>query len=311
MAPRPLAAATISFGLVSIPVKLFTTTKSSESVSFRMLHETCKTPLKYQYYCPKDDETVERSNTVKGYEYAKNQFIVFTSDELKAMEEEATKAIAIEEFVPLDAIDGVYFDKAYYVAPEKGGARAYSLLAKAMEVKGIGGLAKYAARGKQYLVVLRPIDGKLVMQQLRYAHEVRAISEVPLDDVKGDVKDTELKLALQLIEQTTSDSFEPEKYHDEVHDRLVEHIEEKVAGQEISIVSTETPKAKVIDLMDALKASLSGGGSSASAEASEASDETGASAAKSSDRKPAKASARKKAKKAPAKKNTPKKSASG
>lgn len=306
MAARPLAAATISFGLVSIPVKLFTTTRSSESISFRMLHDTCKSPLKYQYYCPKDDETVERSDTVKGYEYAKNQFVVFTADELKAMEEEATKAIAIEEFVPLDAIDGVYFDKAYYVAPERGGARAYSLLAKAMEQKGIGGLAKYAARGKQYLVVLRPLEGKLVMQQLRYAHEVRDMSEVPLDDVKGDVKDAELKLALQLIEQTTSETFEPAKYHDEVHDRTVEHIEEKVAGEEISIVPSETPKAKVIDLMDALKASLSGESDGSST------DRTGSSGKgkSASQRKPAKAAARKKAKKAASKKKT-KKTASG
>lgn len=304
MAARPLATATISFGLVSIPVKLFTTTKSSESISFRMLHETCKSPLKYQYYCPKDDDVVQRSDTVKGYEYAKNQFVVFTPDELKAMEEEATKAIAIEEFVPLDAIDGVYFDKAYYVAPEKGGSRAYSLLAKAMEQKGIGGLAKYAARGKQYLVVLRPHEGKLVMQQLRYAHEVRDISEVPLDDVKSDVKDAELKLALQLIEQTTSESFEPEKYHDEVHDRLVEHIEEKVAGEEISIVPSETPKAKVIDLMDALKASLSGEGEVSASDGDESRSK------KSSQRKPAKASSRKKAKKAASKKKT-KKTASG
>lgn len=306
MVARPLATATISFGLVSIPVKLYTTTKSSESISFRMLHETCKSPLKYQYYCPKDDEVVERSDTVKGYEYAKNQFVVFTPDELKAMEEEATKAIAIEEFVPLDAIDGIFLDKAYYVAPERGGARAYSLLAKAMEQKGIGGLAKYAARGKQYLVVLRPMEGKLVMQQLRYAHEVRDMSEVPLDDVKGDVKDTELKLALQLIDQITSEGFEPAKYHDEVHDRTVEHIEEKVAGQEISIVPSETPKAKVIDLMDALKASLSGGeaASSSSPEAS------GGKSKGSTQRKPAKASSRKKAKKAQPKKKA-KKAASG
>ncbi len=254
MAPRPLASATISFGHVSIPVKLFTSVESSESISFRMLHQNCGSPLKYQTWCPKDDKKVERDGIVKGYEYAKDRFVVFTPDELKALEEEATKAIAIEEFVSLDKVDPVYFDKAYYVAPEKGGERAYKLLSLAMAKKGLAGLAKYAARGKQYIVMVRAVEDGLVMPQLHYANEVRAFSEVPRP--KTDVKDSELKLALQLIEQSISEEFKPEKYQDDVHKRVLEVIQQKVDGEEVTFAPSEAPKAQVIDLMEALKASL-------------------------------------------------------
>ena len=254
MAPRPLASATISFGLVSIPVKLFTTVESSESISFRMLHQKCGSPLKYQTWCPKDDEKVERDATVKGYEYAKDRYVVFTPDELKALEEEATKAIAIEEFVAIDKIDPVYFDKAYYLAPEKGGERAYKLLAHTMAEKGLAGLAKYAARGKQYLVMVRAVGDGLVMQQLHYAKEVRAFSEVPRP--KTDVKESELKLARQLVEQSISEEFHPEKYEDEAHKRVLQVIQQKIEGEEVTFAPSETPKAQVIDLMEALKASL-------------------------------------------------------
>ena len=254
MAPRPLASATISFGLVSIPVKLFTTVESSESISFRMLHQKCGSPLKYQTWCPKDDEKVERDATVKGYEYAKDRFVVFTADELKALEEEATKAIAIEEFVGLDKIDSVYFDKAYYLAPEKGGERAYKLLALTMAEKNLAGLAKYAARGKQYLVMVRAAGDGLVMQQLHYAKEVRAFSEVPRPQT--EVKDSELKLARQLVEQSMSEEFHPEKYEDEGHKRVLEVIQQKIEGEEVTFAPSEAPKAQVIDLMEALKASL-------------------------------------------------------
>ncbi len=264
MAPRPVATATISFGLVSIPVKLFTSTKTADAISFRMLHDTCKGPVKYQYYCPVDDEVVARDDIVKGYEYAKDQYVVVTADELKAMEEAATKAIAIEEFVPVSAIDGVYYDKAYYVAPDKGGARAYQLLATALAQEGLGGLARYAARGKAYLVVLRPVEGGLVMQQLRYRHEVRDISEVEIDEATG-IKDAELQLALQLISQSVSQEFKPENYFDDVHVRMQEFIQQKVEGQEIVMPAAESPKAQVIDLMAALKASLGADDDSASA----------------------------------------------
>jgi DNA end-binding protein Ku len=261
-----MASATISFGLVSIPVKLFTSVESSETVSFRMLHQKCGSPLKYQTWCLKDNVKVERDETVKGYEYAKERFVVFEAEELKALEEEATKAIAIEEFVPLDRIDPLYFDKAYFLAPEKGGERAYELLSQALAQKGLCGLAKYAARGKQYLVMVRPLEDGLVMQQLHYAQEVRAFSEVPRP--KTQVKDSELKLALQLIEQSISDAFHPEKYEDEARKRVKEVIQQKIEGEEVTFAPSEAPQAQVIDLMEALKASLAQTSDAAPAKAS-------------------------------------------
>lgn len=297
MAPRAVAQATISFGLVSIPVKLFSSSKTSESISFRMLDGETNEPVKQQYIRPKDQKVVKRDEIVKGYEYAKGQFVIVDPEEIKALEEAANRAIAIEEFIPLDEIDGVYYEKAYYLAPDRGGARAYQLLHKALSIEGLGGVAKYAARGKQYLVVLRAnAEGGLVMQQLRYPHEIREFGEVEIED-GGEVKDAELKLALQLIQAATSEEFHPEKYKDDVHVRLQELIQQKIEGQEVVIPEAEAPKAQVIDLMEALKASLS--------EVTKGSSGKGDGA----ERKPAKASPRKKAasKKTTKKKSTKKK----
>lgn len=277
-----MASAYISFGLVSIPVRLYSANQTSESISFRMLHKKCSSPLKQQYICPKDNEVVDRDDIIKGYEYAKDQYVLFSAEELKAVEEEATKTIAIEEFVPQDKVDTIYFDKAYYLGPDKGGERAYRLLGEAMKQSGLVGLASYAARGKQYLVLIRPMEHGLVMQQLRYADEVRPFSEVPLPD-KVEVKDAELKLALQLIEQSISDKFDPSKYEDDVRSRVLEIIQKKVEGQEVTIAPSEAPQAQVIDLMEALKQSL--GQAPSKSKGAE-------------DRKPAKTSARKAAKKA-------------
>ena len=255
MAARPIATAYVSFGLVNIPVRLFSASQSSESISFHMLHQKCGTRLKQQYICPKDNVIVERDDTVKGYEYSKDQYVLFTQDELKAVEEEATKTIAIGEFVPQAKVDTVYYDKAYYLAPDKGGERAYKLLSEAMKRSQLVGLAQYAARGKAYLVLLRPVEGGLVMQQLHYAEEVRPISEIPLPE-RIEVKEAELALALQLIQQSIADDFHPESYRDSVRDRMLEIIQKKVDGQEITIAPAATPQAQVIDLMEALKASL-------------------------------------------------------
>ena len=222
-----------------------------------MLHKQCSSPVKYRYWCEQDGKTVERDDIVKGHEYAKGQYVVFTPEELKGLEEEATRAIAIEEFVHIDLIDPVFYDKAYYLGPEKGGERAYRLLTKAMNTKGLVGIAKYAARGKSYLVAVRPVEKGLVLQQLFYANEVRSIDEVPIEE-KGEVRDSELKLALQLIEQSISDVFDPSKYSDEVRGRLQEVIDQKIEGQEITLAPAGAPQAQVIDLMEALKASLSG-----------------------------------------------------
>jgi DNA end-binding protein Ku len=254
MSARAIASATVSFGLVSIPVKVFSSGEASAGVRFNMLHKKCGSRLKQQYVCPKDDEIVPRSETAKGYEFAKGQYVMFSDDELKALQERATHAIEITEFLPTTKVDPVYFDKSYYLGPDKGGDRAYKLLAQALAKSGRSAIAKYAARGKQYLVLLRPMENALVMQQLRYADEIRSISEVPLGDAK--VKAAELKLALQIVDQAVTETFEPQRYEDEVRQRILAQIERKVDGQEITMEPEEEPKAQVIDLMAALKSSL-------------------------------------------------------
>jgi DNA end-binding protein Ku len=254
MSARAISTATISFGLVSIPVKLYSSGESSAGVHFHMLHRKCGSRLKQQYVCPKDEEIVPRPDIAKGYEFAKGQFVMFTDEELKVLQEKPTQTVEITEFLPTEKVDPIYYDKCYYLGPDKGGDRAYRLLAQALEQSGRSAIAKYAARGKQYVVMLRPLGGALVLQQLRYADEVRPISEVPLGD--ADIKPAELKLALQIVEQAVTERFEPEAYEDEVRQRILSQIERKVEGQEISFEPTEEPKAQVIDLMEALRSSL-------------------------------------------------------
>lgn len=253
MPARPLGSGTISFGMVSIPVKLFSAAESASAVSFNLLHGKCKSRLKQQYICPKDNEIVPRDQMVKGYEFSKEQYVTFTEDEIKKMQEEASPAIEITEFVPIAKVDPIYFDGAYYLGPDKGAEKAYKLLNEAMKQTGRCALAKWAARGKQYLVLMRPFEGGIVMQQLLYSDEVRAFSEVPIGD--AGLKDAELALARQLIEQIASDEFKPENYADEVRKRIHEAIQRKVEGQEITS-APEQPRAQIIDLMEALKASL-------------------------------------------------------
>ena len=254
MAARSIGTATISFGLVTVPVRLYTASESSAAISFNMLHGKCNSRLKQQYICTKDEEIVPRDQMVKGYEFAKDQYVTFTDAELKAMAEESTRAIEITEFVPVQKVDPIYFESAYYLGPDKGGERAYTLLAAAMRQTGRSALAKWAARGKQYLVMLRPVEKGLVMQVLLYADEVRPFDEVPVGD--SAVKDAELKLAVQLIDQITAEEFHPENYEDEVRKRYNAAIQEKVQGREITSAAPEEPKAQIIDLMEALKASL-------------------------------------------------------
>jgi DNA end-binding protein Ku len=244
----------VSFGLVSIPVKLYTATSPSAGVSFNLLHKKCGSRLKQHYTCVKDNEKVEREDMVKGYEFQKDKYVTFTPEELKELEEKSTGAIEIAEFVPLDKIDPIYFDKPYYLGPDKGGEKPYKLLAKVLEQTGRSALARYAARGKQHLVLIRPMRGGLVMQQLLYADEVRPFAEVPIGE--AELKEPELKLAQQLVEQTASDDFHPDAYEDTVRARIHELIQKKVEGQEIAISPSEAPKAQIIDLMEALKASL-------------------------------------------------------
>ena len=254
MPPRSIATATISFGLVSVPVNLFSSAESKASVSFNMLHKKCGSRLKQQYTCPKDNEVVGRDDTVKGYEFAKDQYVVFTPEELKALEERATGMIEVVEFVPLADVDREYVEKVYYLGPDKGGDRAYRLLREALKETGRAALGQYAARGQQCLVLLRALDGVIAMEQLRYADEVRSPSEVPVP--AGEVKAAELALAKQLIDQLLNERFEPHKYKDTVRERVLETIQRKVDGQDITADVTPDSDGKIIDLMEALKASL-------------------------------------------------------
>ena len=253
MPPRPISSATIAFGLVSVPVSLYSASESSATVSFNMLHKSCGTRLKQQYICPKEGNVVEKDEIAKGYEFAKGQYVTFTPEEIKALDEKATNSIDIVEFVPLSAVDRIYVEKVYYLGPDKGGDRAYRLLGEALKATGRAALGQYSARGKQNLVLLRPLDGVLVMEQLHYAGELRPVSEVPHPDTP--VKDAELNLARQLIDQASTDEFHPENYHDTVRERVLEAIQNKVEGQEIT-AEAAPPETKIIDLMDALKASI-------------------------------------------------------
>ena len=255
MAARSIASLLVSFGMVSIPVKLYAATQASAGISFNLLHRACGSRLRQQYVCIKEDVIVERADMVKGYEFAKDQYVTFTPDELTALGEKATQTVEIDEFVPADSIDPVYYDKAYFLGPDKGGAKPYALLAESMRQSGQTAVGRYAARGKQYIVQLRPVEGGLVMQQVLYAPEVRSIADV--DIAEAPVRDAELKLAQQLIAQISSPTFDPTKYEDDVKKRIEAAIEQKLEGQEIA-VSPSVPEAggQVIDLMEALKASL-------------------------------------------------------
>ncbi len=257
MPARSIGSATVSFGLVSVPVEVYSSGESAAAVSFNMLHKDCGTKLKQKYTCPKHEVDVDRENTVKGYEFAKSQYVVFSPEEIKALDQKATNSIDIDQFVPLSEVDRIYLEKAYYLGPGKGGDKAYRLLAKALEETGRAALGQYAARGKQNLVLVRPWDGVLVMEQLHYADELRSPKEVPLGE--GEIKPAELALAKQFIEQAAIDEFKPEAYHDTVRERVLEAIQQKVDGQEITAEAEPEKGAKILDLMEALKASLAKG----------------------------------------------------
>ena len=264
MSARPFASGMISFGLVTIPVKLYSTGESAAGIQFNMLHKKCRSRLKQQYICPVDEEVVGRDEMVKGYEYAKGQYVLFTEEELKALTPEPTNAVEITEFVPLEQVDPIYYEKSYYLGPDKGGDRPYRLLAEAMKQTNRAALARYVARGKDQFVLLRPFEEGLIMQQLRYSDELRSFSEVPIGT--AELKEPELKLAVQLIEQIATDEFRPETYEDTQRQQVRALIERKVQGEEITATPVAAPKAQVIDLMAALKASLAAAKPQAAAE---------------------------------------------
>lgn len=258
MSAHSIGSATISFGLVSVPIKMFSTGESAASISFNWLHKKDGARLKQQYFCSKDGEKVEKDDMIKGYEFSKGQYVTFTVDELKALDEKGTGAIDIQEFLPAEQVDRIWQEKTYFLGPDKGGERAYRLLCEALKQTKRVALGQYVARGKQYLILVRPLTDGLVMEQLRYADEVRSIDEVPIPKV--DLKKPEMTLAVQFIEQAASDTFRPDAYRDNVRKRVLEQIQRKVEGQEITEEPTEAPKTQIIDLMAALKASLAKGG---------------------------------------------------
>jgi DNA end-binding protein Ku len=258
MSAHSIGSATVSFGLVSVPVRLFSAGESSAAISFNWLHKKCKSRLKQQYICSKDGEKVENDDRIKGYEFTKGQYVLFTTEELKALEEpRGTGAIDIMEFLPAEQVDRIYMDRTYFLGPDKGGERAYKLLSEALKKTSRVALGQWAARGKQFLILVRPLEGGLAMEQLKYPEELRSIAEVPIP--KTDIKKGELEMAIKVIDQSASDEFKPENYKDNVRQRILDQIQQKVEGKEITEEPTEAPKTQIIDLMEALKASLKGG----------------------------------------------------
>lgn len=254
MAARAISSGTISFGLVSIPIKVYPATRS-RSVSFNLLHAADKSRLKQQYVSASTGEVVPRSEMVRGYEYARGQYVVMTDEELKALHRKSDQSIEIEEFVPIAKVDPIFFDRSYLLGPDKGGAKAYRLLRDAMSASGRVAVGRYATRGKQQLVILRPVTEGLVLHGLFYADEVRDFGDVEMD---GDValKENELKLAQQLIDQLSSEEFEAGRYEDEYRQEVLEAIDRKVAGEEVVVTPPEEARDQIIDLVAALKQSL-------------------------------------------------------
>lgn len=259
---RSIASLTISFGLVAIPVKLYSAAVSGERISFNLLRAKDGSRVKQQYIAVNDGKPVERADMTKGYEFAKDQYVMFSAEELKALEEETSHSIDITEFVPIESIDPLYFAGTYFLAPDKGGAKPYSLLATALANAKQCAVGRWTSRGKEHIVVVRPMDGGLAMHQLYFKAEVRTIKE--LDIELTPVAAPELKLANQLIEQLAASSFDPGEFVDEHRARVEAAIQRKVQGKEVTMAAAPESaghRTNVVDLMDALKASLASGGS--------------------------------------------------
>ena len=256
MAARSIASLTLGFGLVSIPVKLYSATESSSTIRFNLLTKD-GSRVKQQYVSEKDQSVVPRAEMVKGYEFEKDRFVLFSAEELKALEESSSHMVEIMAFIPEKSVDPLYYDKAYLLAPDKRGGKPYTLLKEALRQSGKCALAKWAWKAKQYVVQIRPHEDGLVLQQLLYKGEVRSLKDLDIEQVT--VTPAELQLALQLIEQSSEEAYEPEKYEDEEKKRILAAIDEKIAGRQIvdAVRSEEAPLGgQVIDLMAALQASL-------------------------------------------------------
>jgi DNA end-binding protein Ku len=250
--PRTLQSATISFGLVTIPIRLYTAA-SSESLSYHLIHEKCGSRIKQQTLCPACNVVVNRDELVRGYEVTKDRYVQLTEAELESLEQEASQAVEITEFVPLPKVDPVYFEKTYYIGPGKGGEKPYRLLAEAMAKTEKVALAKFVMRGKENLVLIRPAQGGLMLHVMYYADEVRNFGEIEVGP--AEVRTGELDLAVRLVEGLASEEFHPEQYRDEYRERALDLIQQKSEGKEITVSPRQEPGI-VVDLMDALKASL-------------------------------------------------------
>jgi len=255
MAARSIASLTLTFGLVSIPVRLYSATESAANIRFNLLAKD-GARVRQHYVSEKDQSVVPRSEMVKGFEVEKDTFVLFTPEELKKLEEAGSHDIEIVAFIPEKAVDPIYYDKAYLLAPDKRGGKPYALLVEAMRQSGRCALAKWAWKSKQYVVQVRAVEEGLVLQQLLYADEVRSLGDLNIEKVK--VSDNELQLALQLIEQISEDSYDPARFEDEEKKRILAAIDAKIAGQEAveSAHDSAPASGQVIDLMDALRASL-------------------------------------------------------
>jgi DNA end-binding protein Ku len=256
-AARSIASLSLSFGLVSIPVKLYSATETSGAVKFNLLTRD-GARVKQQYVSEKDPAiVVARSEMVKGYEFEKDRFVLFTPEELKALEESSSPVVEIMSFIPEQSVDPLYYDKAYLLSPDKRGAKPYALLAEAMRHSGRCALAKWAWKARQHVVQIRAAEGGLVLQQLLYADEVRSLKDLGIEKV--DVTPAELQLALQLIEQVSAEGYVPTDYVDEEKKRILAAIDDKIAGKQV-VSATHDEAAEgsgqVIDLMEALRASL-------------------------------------------------------
>jgi len=284
MPARSISTASLTFGLVSIPVRLFPAT-SSKSVRFNLLHEKDKSRIQEKIFCPVEEKIIDRSELVRGYEIEKGRYVTFTDEELKKLEAQADRAIEIEEFIPVTEVDPVYFENSYLLGCEPTSAKAYHLLKEAMTKAGRVGLAKFTMRGKERLVLIRPHDDGLMLHTMYYEDEIRSFKEID-HGADAPVKDSELSLAQRLIADLTQKKFEPAKYKDNYRERVIEAAEQKLAGHEVSEPTPEARRGNVIDLMSALKASLKKRGVAFNAEAQEES-------AKSSKAEPSEALERK------------------
>jgi DNA end-binding protein Ku len=255
MPPHAIGSGTISFGLVAIPIKLYAATASA-SISFNLLHAKCGSRIRQQQFCPQCNAVVDRAELVRAYEFAKDQYVRVDDEELKALEGEASRTIDIAEFVPLDKVDPIYFERTYYLGPDKSGEKPYRLLADAMARSEQVAVASFVMRGKENLVLIRASQGGLMLHTMYFADEVRNFGEIDKGQ-SAKVKDNEIELALQLISGLARDDFKPENYRDEYRGRVMAMIEDKVAGKEITTAPAPAPKdSRVIDLAEALRQSL-------------------------------------------------------